>query len=217
MKNESSEPFATAADGVDPNAVPKRVLHTGAEIPAIGLGTFGSDRFSGKDVAAAVKGAAAVGYRHFDCASVYGNEEQIGHSFRKIIAGGIARDELWVTSKLWNDMHGKGDVIRSCEQSLADLQLDYLDLYLTHWPFPNYHAPGCNVHSRSANAAPYIHEHFMATWRQMEALVAKSLVRHVGVSQRDGSQAYADPARRRHQTRLLRDGTASALPADGTV
>jgi len=182
MKNESSEPFAIAADGVDPNAVPKRVLHTGAEIPAVGLGTFGSDRFSGKDVAGAVKGAASVGYRHFDCASVYGNEEQIGHSFREIIAGGIARDELWVTSKLWNDMHGPGDVIRSCEQSLADLQLDYLDLYLVHWPFPNYHAPGCDVHSRSTHAKPYIHEHFMATWRQMEALVAKGLVRHVGVS-----------------------------------
>ena len=88
MKNESSEPFAIAADGVDPNAAPKRVLHTGAEIPAVGLGTFGSDRFSGKDVAGAVKGAATVGYRHFDCASVYGNEEQIGHSFREIIAGG---------------------------------------------------------------------------------------------------------------------------------
>ncbi|MCP4379568.1 MAG: aldo/keto reductase [bacterium] len=171
-----------ADDSVDPKKVPARVLHTGARIPAIGLGTFGSDRFSGQDVAVAVKGAAAVGYRHFDCASVYGNEEQIGHSFREIITGGIPRDELWVTSKLWNDMHGPGDVIRSCEQSLADLQLDYLDLYLMHWPFPNYHAPGCDVHSRSDNAKPYIHENFMETWRQMEALVTKGLVRHIGVS-----------------------------------
>ena len=174
--------FSNAAGGVDPAKVPTRTLHTGAKIPAIGLGTFGSDRFSGEEVAEAVLGAAAVGYRHFDCASVYGNEHLIGHSLGQIMKGGIKRQDLWVTSKLWNDKHGEKDVIASCEKSLKDLQLDYLDGYLVHWPFPNYHAPGCDVRSRSPDAKPYIHENFMKTWRQMEKLVSLGLVRHIGTS-----------------------------------
>ena len=125
--------FAIADDGVDPGSVPQRVLCDGTEIPAIGLGTFGSDRFSPEQIAAVVIGAASVGYRHFDCASVYGIEELIGRSLRRIIEGGLGRGELWITSKLWNDKHVPDDVIASCEKSLADLQLDYLDLYLTHW------------------------------------------------------------------------------------
>jgi len=151
-------------------------------MPAIGLGTFGSDHVSPHEIAAAVKGAAAVGYRHFDCASVYGNEAEIGVSFETILRDGIRREELWITSKLWNDKHGEDDVISSCRKSLADLRLDYLDLYLVHWPFPNFHPPGCDVTSRSAVARPYIHANFMKTWRQMEKLAAMGLVRHIGTS-----------------------------------
>jgi len=171
-----------AADGVDPNRVPQRTLYTGAQMPAIGLGTFGSDRFSAEDIAKAVKGAAEVGYRHFDCASVYGNEKQIGQSLRDIQKAGVKREDLWATSKLWNDKHAEADVIPQCRESLADLQLDYLDLYLIHWPFPNFHAPGCDVSSRSPDAKPYIHENFMKTWRQLERLVDMGLVRHIGTS-----------------------------------
>ena len=171
-----------APDTVDPRSVPKRTLYTGAKIPVLGLGTFGSDRFTGEQIAGAVLGAASVGYRHFDCASVYGNEQQIGHSLRAIVDGGIAREDLWVTSNLWNDKHGEADVIPSCEQSPRDLQLDYLDLYLVHWPFPNYHPPGCDVGSRSKDARPYLQDNFMKTWRQMEALVDRGLVRHIGTS-----------------------------------
>ena len=88
----------------------------------------------------------------------------------------------------------KPNVIPSFRKSLADLQLDYLDLYLVHWPFPNFHPPGCDVSSRSPDAKPYIHENFMKTWRQMEKLVDLGLVRHIGTSQHDHSQAQA-PAR----------------------
>jgi len=176
------EKFRIAKDGVDPETVPKRKLYTGAEIPAIGLGTFGSDRFTGKDIAEAVKGAISVGYRHIDCASIYKNEQLIGESLEEVMGCGIMREELWITSKLWNDMHGEGDVLKSCKKSLSDLKLDYLDLYLTHWPFPNYHAPGCGVDSRSPNAKPYIHKNYMKTWCQMEELVEKGLVRHIGTS-----------------------------------
>jgi alcohol dehydrogenase (NADP+) len=171
-----------AADAVDPAAVPQRTLYTGATMPAIGLGTFGSDHVSHQAVADTVKDAAAVGYRHFDCASVYGNEDRIGQSLEEMLASGLQRNEIWVTSKLWNDKHGEQDVIASCEKSLADLRLTYLDLYLVHWPFPNHHPPGCDVSARNPNAVPYIHENYMRTWRMMEELVDRGLVRHIGTS-----------------------------------
>ncbi|MCB0194687.1 MAG: aldo/keto reductase [Anaerolineae bacterium] len=171
-----------ADDGVDPQDVPQRTLSTGATMPAIGLGTFGSDHASPAIVADAVLGAAAVGYRHFDCAAVYANEKSIGVALQKIMAGGIAREELWVTSKLWNDKHAEEDVIPTCKKTLADLQLDYLDMYLIHWPFPNHHAPGVDVHARSSDSQPYIHENYMKSWRQMEKLVEMGLVRHIGTS-----------------------------------
>jgi alcohol dehydrogenase (NADP+) len=167
---------------IDPNSIPHRTFYTGAKIPAIGLGTFGSDRFSANEIAEAVMGAAAIGYRHFDCASVYRNEREIGTSFQKILSGGMAREELWITSKLWNDKHAEADVIPSCQQTLKDLQLEYLDLYLIHWPFPNHHAPGVDVTSRDPHAVPYVHENYMKTWRQMEKLVEMGLVKHIGTS-----------------------------------
>jgi alcohol dehydrogenase (NADP+) len=179
--NEFTTGFAENGS-VNPALVPQRRLYSGALMPAIGLGTFGSDSISADVVADAVRGAAAVGYRHFDCASVYGNETAIGRSLAEIIVGGLRREEIWVTSKLWNDKHAENDVIASCRQSLADLRLDYLDLYLIHWPFPNFHRPGCDVTSRSADAKPYIHANFMRTWRKMEELVDLGLVRHIGTS-----------------------------------
>jgi len=182
MSKSPDVSWTPSEDGVDPSRVPKRKLYTGALMPAIGLGTFGSDHVSADEVAEAVKGTASVGYRHFDCASVYGNEDRIGVALREIIKGGVKREELWVTSKLWNDKHGEDAVIASCKKSLADLQLDYLDMYLVHWPFPNYHPPHCDVTSRSPEAKPYIHENFMKTWRQMEKLVDMGLVRHIGTS-----------------------------------
>jgi diketogulonate reductase-like aldo/keto reductase len=172
--------MSTEMEKIDPRSVPHRKLYTGAEIPAVGLGTFGSDRFTAGQIADAVSGAAQIGYRHFDCAAVYGKE--IGFSLQKAMKGGIKRAELWVTSKLWNDKHAEEDVIPACQQTLTDLQLKFLDLYLVHWPFPNHHAPGVDVNSRDPHAIPYIHSNFMKTWRQMEKLVAMGLVRHIGTS-----------------------------------
>jgi diketogulonate reductase-like aldo/keto reductase len=174
--------FLPAEDGVDPALVPYRQLYTGSKIPAIGLGTFGSDKYSPPEVAAAVKEALRVGYRHIDCAAVYGNEHLIGSVLSEAIAQGLPREELWITSKLWNDKHAEADVIPAFEKSLRELQLDYLDLYLIHWPFPNHHAPGVDVNSRDPHAVPYIHENFMQTWRQLETLVDRGLVRHIGTS-----------------------------------
>ena len=175
-------PGQAAPGKIDPANILQRRLYTGAAIPAIGLGTFGSDSVSAAEVAEAVRGAARIGYRHFDCASVYGNEPEIGQALEAIVAQGIRREDLWITSKLWNDMHGEEDVIASCRQSLSDLRLGYLDLYLVHWPFPNFHPPGCDVTSRSREARPYIHDSYMKTWRKMEELVELGLVRHIGTS-----------------------------------
>ncbi|AQS06460.1 aldo/keto reductase family protein [Clostridium beijerinckii] len=165
---------------IDPNKVPQRTLYTGAKMPGIGMGTFGSDRFSAEDIANAVKGAAKLGFRLFDGASVYGNEDLIGEVYKEILASGVKREELFITSKVWNDQHD--NVIESCKKTLKDLQLDYLDCYFVHWPFPNFHAKGVSVDSRDPNAKPYIHEDFMKTWRQMEQLVEMGLVKHIGTS-----------------------------------
>ncbi len=174
--------YSPSADGIDPSRIPYRTLSDGAKIPAIGLGTFGSDHVTGDQVAAAVVGAASVGYRHFDCASVYGNEDFVGSALRGVVAGGVPRSELWINSKVWNDRHRPAEVAESCRKSLRDLGLDYLDLYFVHWPFPNFHPPGCSVESRSKDSRPYIHEKFMETWGAMEKLKQEGLVRHIGTS-----------------------------------
>ncbi len=158
-------------------------LSSGAWMPMIGLGTFGSDHASAENVADAVRGALSAGYRHLDCASVYQNEPEIGAVLADLFSSGILkREDVWVTSKVWNDMHGSGDVKRSCRRSLKDLGIEYLDLYLVHWPFRNYHPPGCDKSARSPEARPYHHEKYMETWFQMEQLMREGLVRHIGAS-----------------------------------
>jgi diketogulonate reductase-like aldo/keto reductase len=175
--------FSLADDAIAVEEIPRKKLYSGDTIPAIGLGTFGSDTYDAATVSAAVKEAIALGFRHIDCASVYANEKEIGEVFADVLASGaVTRDELWITSKLWNDKHDPADVIPSCKQSLQDLGLDYLDLYLVHWPFPNFHPVGCTVDSRSSDAKPYIHENYMKTWAELEKLVDMGLVRNIGTS-----------------------------------
>ena len=99
---------------IDPNSVPKKTLSNGLQIPCIGMGTFGSDRYGAQEVSQAVAGAIRCGYRLFDCASVYGNEDRIGEVFSQAFAEGVVkREELFIISKVWNDMHGKGDILLS--------------------------------------------------------------------------------------------------------
>lgn len=162
--------------------IPVKTLYTGATIPAIGLGTFGSDHVSNEDVAKAVSAGIAMGYRYIDCAACYGNEKEVGAAINAAIKSGVPRSELFILSKVWNDKHAPEDVAAACKKTLSDLGLDYLDCYLVHWPFPNYHAPGCDVDARNPDSRPYIHDEFMATWRAMESLVDAGLVRHIGTS-----------------------------------
>lgn len=174
--------LAMDMNAVDPSRVPQRQLSTGDRMPGIGLGTFGSDKYGPEEISAAVHGALRVGYRLIDCAACYGNEARIGPVFEEAFRDGLSRDELFVISKVWNDAHRYANVIASCKKSLKDLHLDYFDGYLVHWPFPNYHAPGCDGDVRNPDSRPYIHEEFMETWSAMEQLVKDGLVRNPGVS-----------------------------------
>ncbi|MDR2470677.1 MAG: aldo/keto reductase [Treponema sp.] len=172
-----------AEAAVDPAIVPSFTLPSGRKIPCIGMGTFGSDKYGPEEVAAAVAGALRFGYRLFDCASVYGNEDRIGEVFQAAFdEGTVKREDIFVISKVWNDMHGKGDVLLSLAKTLRDLRLDYVDAYFVHWPFPNYHAPGCDGDARNPHSVPFSPDRFMATWAQMERIHAMGLAKHLGMS-----------------------------------
>jgi diketogulonate reductase-like aldo/keto reductase len=166
---------------VDPKMVPQIELRTGDKIPVVGLGTFGSDLYSNEQIAEAVKSAIRMGYRHIDCAAVYQNEKEIGEAIAEVIAEGtVTRRELWITGKVWNNRHR--DVEKACRESLSDLKLDYFDLYLVHWPFPNYHAPKVGGNARHPDSKPFSVAEYMDTWKQMETLVHKGLVKNIGSS-----------------------------------
>ena len=166
---------------IDQSVIPKKRLYTGAEIPCVGMGTFGSDRVSHEDVSEAAAGAIRCGYRLFDCAACYGNEAQIGTVFQEAFQEkAVERKDLFIMSKVWNDMHR--DVARACKKSISDFACDYLDMYFIHWPFPNYHAPGCDGDARNPDSRPFSVDEFLDTYRQCEALVDQGLIRHIGVS-----------------------------------
>lgn len=168
---------------VNPELVPQRTLSNGMVIPGIGMGTFGNDKYTSEEVSNAVYGAIQAGYRLFDCAAAYGNEKDIGAVFSKAFSEGLVqRQDITIMTKVWNNMHGKGDVLVACAQSLRDLGLPYLDIYMVHWPFPNYHAPGAHLEGRNPDAVPFSVEEYMSVWRQMERLVDMGLVKSIGMS-----------------------------------
>ena len=147
-------------------------------MPALGLGTWKS---APGEVGAALKEALEAGYRHFDCAPIYGNEAEIGETLGSAFrSGSVKREELWITSKLWNNRHLRADVLPALKQTLADLRLDYLDLFLVHWPIalrPDVIYPASGGDFLSPDEAP-----LEETWAAMEEAVDAGLCRHIGVS-----------------------------------
>jgi 2,5-diketo-D-gluconate reductase A len=137
--------------------VPQIRLNNGVEIPQLGFGVW---QVPDAETPDAVAAALEAGYRSIDTAAMYHNEAGVG---RAIAASGIPREELFVTTKLWNDAHGYDSALRAFDESLGKLGLDYLDLYLIHWP-----APG--------------RDRYVDTWRAFEKLVADGRVRAIGVS-----------------------------------
>ena len=147
-------------------------------MPLLGLGTW---RSKPEDVYGAVVEAVKTGYRHIDCAAIYGNEKEVGRALQDLFARKIvSRDELFVTSKLWNSCHAPEDVEPALRRTLSDLGLDYLDLYLIHWPLA--FKKGVSM-PRSADDLVSLQDlPLEMTWKIMEDMAAKKLVRHIGVS-----------------------------------
>lgn len=154
-------------------------LHNGYLVPTLGLGTWNADK---KFVADAIKHAILeTGYRHIDCASIYGNEKEIGGALEAIVsAQKIKREDLFVTSKLWNTDHEPEQVERACKQTLADLALDYLDLYLVHWGIA--FVSGKEAEPIRNGQVEMAAISIQQTWKAMESLVKKGLVKSIGVA-----------------------------------
>jgi len=155
--------------------------------PAVGLGLWKIDR---ADTAAMVEEAIRVGYRHLDSAADYGNEAEAGEGLRRALAAGVCRrDELWVTSKLWNTYHDPRHVRQAAERSLRDLEVDHLDLYLIHFPIAlrfvpfDVRYPAGWIHDPAAQSPRMetVRVPLAETWGAMEELVLAGLVRRIGV------------------------------------
>lgn len=159
-------------------AVPTLLLADGSRLPAIGLGTW---KAAPGEVGRAVRAALELGYRHIDCASIYGNEAEIGAALAEAIAAGVVtRDALWITSKLWNDCHEPAQVRPALLRSLEQLGLEALDLYLIHWPVVHRH--GVLMAEQASDQIPLEQLPLSETWAAMEQLVQEGLVRCIGVS-----------------------------------
>lgn len=150
----------------------------GDTMPLLGLGTWKSPP---GEVYSAVREALRIGYRHVDCAAAYGNEKEIGAALRDAMqAGEVQREQLWITSKLWNNAHGRANVDGALSRTLADLGLGYLDLYLIHWPIPL--RPGVGIPSSAADFYSLSEVPLHDTWAGLEDGVRDGKTRHIGVS-----------------------------------
>eukprot|EP00727_Mastigamoeba_balamuthi_P014464 m51a1_g9642 putative aldo keto diketogulonate reductase (311) ;mRNA; f:1164413-1165498 len=155
-------------------AVSTRQLNDGRFIPLVGFGTGIAPHESRTAVTAAIR----AGYRHIDCAAIYGNEKEVGEGIGDAISSGVVRrEDLWVTSKVWVTELHEQDVAAACRKTLGDLGLSYLDLYLIHFPAPIKRGATLPIKKEDLDDVP-----IAETWRAMERLVDEGLVRSIGVA-----------------------------------
>ncbi|KAJ8767234.1 hypothetical protein K2173_013631 [Erythroxylum novogranatense] len=159
-------------------------LNNGFKMPVIGLGVW---RMEGKDIRDLIINSIKIGYRHFDCAADYRNEAEVGEALAEAFRTGLVkREDLFITTKLWNSDHGH--VIEACKDSLKKLQLDYLDLYLVHFPVATKHTGVGTTDSALAEDGMLdidVTISLESTWRDMEKLASMGLVRSIGISNYD--------------------------------
>ncbi|KAG7280910.1 hypothetical protein CRUP_009197 [Coryphaenoides rupestris] len=172
-------------------------LSSGQRMPAVGLGTWKS---APGQVKQAVLAALDCGYRHLDCAAAYGNELEVGGALALRVGPGkeLNREEVFVTSKLWNTKHHPEDVEEACRTSLAHLGLSYLDLYLIHWPMA-FQRGNELMPRRGDGSVCYSDTHYRDTWLAMERLVDKGLVRAIGLSNFNARQMDDITSTARHK------------------
>jgi alcohol dehydrogenase (NADP+) len=154
------------------------VFRNGDTLPILGLGTW---KATGNDVKQAVIDAVHLGYRHIDTAAIYGNETEIGEALAELFEKKIIRrEELFITSKLWNDAHAPEDVLPALKDSLQKLKLGYLDLYLIHWPIA--FRKGIPMPLGPEDFIPLLDLPIENTWTEMEEVKSMGLTKHIGVS-----------------------------------